>query len=170
MKVNATNECQLGWITVFAWQAAATSICFLVATQIQGLVVLNHPNYVLERWHGTLLMWAVMILTFGVNVYAIKILPALQLVGGIFHVTFFIILVVPLVLLSPRSTPKFVFTELLNNGGWESDGVSWCLGLLTVTYCFLGKSFQKFAPFLPVQMLRLVCRLRWCHPHERGSP
>jgi choline transport protein len=84
-------------------------------------------------------MWAVMILTFAVNVYAIKFLPALQLVGGIFHVTFFIAIVVPLILLSPRSTPEFVFTEVLNNGGWESDGVSWCIGLLSVAYCFLGE-------------------------------
>lgn len=147
----ATNWISTGWITVFAWQAAATSICFLVATQIQGLIVLNYPNYVFERWHGTLLMWAVMIITFGVNVYAIKILPALQLVGGIFHVTFFVAIVVPLVLLSPRSTPQFVFTELLNKGGWESDGISWCIGLLSVTYCFLGGlSYKSSYPIISV--------------------
>jgi len=127
-----------GWITVFAWQAAVTSVCYLVATQIQGLVVLNNPSYVFQRWHGTLIMWAVMILSFAVNVYAIQILPLIQLFGGIMHVTFFIALVVPLVLLAPRSTPEFVFTELLNEGGWKSDGISWCLGMLTVTYCFIG--------------------------------
>jgi choline transport protein len=128
-----------GWITVFAWQAAVTSICFLVATQIQGLVVLNYPTYVFERWHGTLIMWAVMVISFAVNVYAINILPVLQLFGGIMHVAFFIALVVPLILLAPRSTPEFVFTTVLNESGWKSDGISWCLGMLTVTYCFLGK-------------------------------
>ena len=84
-------------------------------------------------------MWAVMCLSFGVNVYGIKALPLIQLFGGIMHVTFFVALIVPLVLLAPRSTPQFVFTELLNEGGWESNGVSWCLGMLTVTYCFLGE-------------------------------
>jgi choline transport protein len=83
-------------------------------------------------------MWAVMIVTFAVNVYAIKILPVIQLVGGIMHVTFFVALVVPLVLLARRSTPEFVFDTVLKNGGYKSDGVSWCIGLLTVTYCFLG--------------------------------
>jgi len=62
----------------------------------------------------------------------------IQLMGGIFHVASFVMLVVPLVLLSPRSTADFVFTEVLNEGGWKSDGISWCIGLLTVTYCFLG--------------------------------
>ncbi len=80
-----------------------------------------------------------MIFSFTVNVYGIKILPIIQLVGGICHVVFFVALIVPLVLLSPRSTAEFVFTEQLSNGGW-SDGLSWCIGLLTVTYCFLGKS------------------------------
>lgn len=87
-----------------------------------------------------MIMWAVMVLCFTINVYAIKILPLVQLFGGIMHVTFFVALIVPLVLLAPRSTPEFVFTELVNEGGWKSNGVSWCLGMLTVTYCFIGKS------------------------------
>jgi choline transport protein len=78
-------------------------------------------------------------LTFAGNVYAIKILPAIQLMGGICHVVFFIAVTVPLVLLARRSTPEFVFTQLENKNGWKSDGISWCVGLLTVTYCFMGR-------------------------------
>jgi hypothetical protein len=52
-----TDAAHAGWITVFAWQAACTSICFITATQIQGLIILNNPDYVFERWHGTLLSW-----------------------------------------------------------------------------------------------------------------
>lgn len=85
-------------------------------------------------------MWAVLVLNFGINVYGINILPVIQLMGGIFHVAFFVMIVVPLILLSPRSTAGFVFTEVVNEGGWESDGISWCIGLLTATYCFLGEN------------------------------
>ncbi|KKK16917.1 amino acid permease [Aspergillus rambellii] len=137
-KIRVFTTWMQGWITVFGWQAAVTSICFLVATQIQGLIILNHPEYNPQRWHGTLLMWAVMLFSFSMNVFAVQILPLLQLFGGLMHVVIFIVLVVPLVLLSPRSTARFVFTDLLNQGGWSSDGVSWCLGMLTVTYCFTG--------------------------------
>lgn len=64
----------------------------------------------------------------------------LQLIGGIFHVSFFVMIVVPLILLAPRSTPEFVFTGVVNDSGYASNGLSWCIGLLTVTYCFLGES------------------------------
>jgi hypothetical protein len=82
---------------------------------------------------------AVCVLTFTVNVYGIRILPTIQVVGGLCHVIFFLVLIVPLVLLAPRSTADFVFTAFLNEAGWKSDGVSWCVGLITVTFCFMGK-------------------------------
>lgn len=31
----------------------------VVCTIIQGLITLNYPTYGFERWHGTLLVWAV---------------------------------------------------------------------------------------------------------------
>ncbi|KAK4958973.1 hypothetical protein LTR10_003772 [Elasticomyces elasticus] len=127
-----------GWITVFAWQATATSVVYLTATQIQGLIILNHASYIPQRWHGTLLMWAVVAVLFSVNVWAVRLLPLLEMVGGACHVVFFIILLVTLVTLAPHSSAEFVFTDFVNGGGWSSDGVSWCIGLLTVVYCFVG--------------------------------
>lgn len=137
-KIRAFITWMQGWATVFAWQCATTSIFFLMAKQVQGLIVLNDPSYPATRWQGTLLMWAFTAFSFAVNVWGIRILPVLQLFGGIFHVVFFIVLSVPLILLAPRSTPDFVFATVMNEGGWKSDGVSWILGLLTVTYSFLG--------------------------------
>ena len=84
-------------------------------------------------------MWALMAFTYVVNVYGIKLLPLIELIGGVCHIAFFFAILIPLVVLAPRSSADFVFTQLLNDGGWKSDGVSWCIGLLTVTYCFVGK-------------------------------
>lgn len=110
--------------------------------------MLNNPGYVPQQWHGTLIMWAIVIFSGLVNVYGIKIIPALQMLGGIMHITFFIAIVVPLVLLARRSTSAFVFTELVTSDeGWQSDGVAWCLGMLTVTYCFLGEQTKSLASF-----------------------
>lgn len=127
-----------GWITVFAWQATATSVTYLTATQIQGLMILNYPDYLPQRWHGTLLMIAIVAVFFVTNVYGIRLLPAIELLGGISHVAFFVALLVALVVLAPKSSATFVFTDLENAGGWSSNGVSWCVGLLTVVYCFVG--------------------------------
>ena len=128
-----------GWITVFAWQATATSIVFLTATQIQGVVILNYDNYVGAGWHGTLLMWAVILVFLVINIWGIRLLPVIELIGGICHLVFYVMILVTLVILAPRSPPSFVFTQFNNGGGWASDGVSWCVGLLTVVYCFVGE-------------------------------
>ncbi|TKA64498.1 hypothetical protein B0A55_12334 [Friedmanniomyces simplex] len=127
-----------GWITVFAWQATATSIVFLTATQIQGVIILNYDTYVPQGWHGTLLMWAVLLTLLVTNVWGIRFLPMIELIGGICHVVFYVMVLVTLVVLAPRSSASFVFTEFVNGGQWASDGVSWCVGLLTVVYCFVG--------------------------------
>lgn len=49
----------MGWLCVLAWQVGCTSGAYLVGTQIQGLIVLNNPDYVFEQWHGTCLTIAV---------------------------------------------------------------------------------------------------------------
>lgn len=102
-----------GWITVFAWQATATSVIYLVATQTQGLMILNYPSYSPERWHGTLMMFAVTAIFFLVNVYGIRLLPAFELLGGICHVVFFVALFITVPgccnwegLQAPRSMPS----------------------------------------------------------------
>ncbi|KAE9403332.1 putative amino acid permease [Gymnopus androsaceus JB14] len=129
-----------GWITVFAWQAAVTSCSYLIATQIQGLAILNYPSYAADakRWHATLLMWAVMLVCYLINVFAIRLLPIIELVGGILHVALWVALLVPLVVLAPRSTNAFVWTELINESGGYSDGISWCIGLLPIAFNFSG--------------------------------
>jgi len=33
---------------------------------------------------------------------------------------------------------KFVFTEFQNNTGWDSDFVSWCVGLLAALYAYFS--------------------------------
>ena len=41
--------------------------------------------------------------------------------------------------LAPKSSASFVFTDIENNGGWSSDGVSWCVGLLTAAFGLTGE-------------------------------
>ena len=69
-------------------------------------------------------MWAIMALTLLVNIWGFKLLPAIELLGGISHVAFFFALLIPLVLLSRRSSNKFVWETFLSQGGWENSGVS----------------------------------------------
>ena len=128
----------LGWVTVFAWQSNIASVGYLTAMQIQAMVMLNYESYVYERWHGSMLFWGVVIASICVNVFAIKILPHLETIAGILHVCLFFVFLVPFTYLSPHPTAAAVFTDFENNSGWNNNVVSWCIGLLTVTYPFIG--------------------------------
>ena len=104
-------------------------------TILQGLIVLNDETYIYERWHGTLLAWAVLALPLFCNIFARRILPTLEIIGGIGHFVFFLAIVCTLCILSPRSSAEFVFTETTTGlSGWSSPGVQWCIGLLSAAF------------------------------------
>lgn len=127
-----------GWITTLGWQALTASAAFLGGLQIQGLVVLSYPDYVFERWHGTLIYWAILLLAFLINTVGIKVMPMVENGVLIFHVLTFLAVLIPLVVLSPHKDARYVFTSFENNSGWSSNGVAWCLGLLSSTYVLVG--------------------------------
>ena len=139
----------LGWVTVFAWQSNVASVGYIAAMQIQALVALNYESYVYERWHGSMIFWAVLIVSTCVNVFGIKILPHLETIAGIFHVCLFFVFLVPLVYLSPHPTAAAVFTDFENSSGWNNNVVSWCIGLLTVTYPFIGMAKSCYSMTAP---------------------
>ena len=86
--------------------------------------------------------WAILLLSVLVNILGIRIFPHIETAAFIFHISFFFVLLVPLVYLSPQSTARFVFTDFGNVGGWNSNGVNWFLGLLTSAWAFVGESIK----------------------------
>jgi len=121
-----------GWITVFAWMAVCAQVCFLEGTIIQGLILLNDDTYIPEAYHGTLLAWAILALPLLCNIFARKVLAPLEIIGGILHIALFVVFIVVLVVMSPRSTSNFVFaTTTTSLSGWSSPGIQWCVGLLS---------------------------------------
>jgi choline transport protein len=80
-------------------------------------------------------MWAILLLPIFCNIFARKILPPLEVIGGIGHLVFFIVIITTLAVLSPRSTADFVFRETITGeSGWGSPGVQWCIGLLSAAF------------------------------------
>ncbi|KAF2796058.1 amino acid transporter [Melanomma pulvis-pyrius CBS 109.77] len=127
-----------GWVTVFAWQATITSLTFLMAAQVQGLVVLNYPFYNFERWHTSLIMWLVVLISFVQNVYGIKLLPVFELFSGAMHILLFVALAVLLLVMGRNASARWVFTGFVNETGWENQGVAWFIGLLPCIWCIVG--------------------------------
>ncbi|KAL8926893.1 MAG: hypothetical protein Q9208_002702 [Pyrenodesmia sp. 3 TL-2023] len=127
-----------GWISIFARVTVSASAAFVASEMVQGLIILNAEDYEPLRWHATLIYWMILLVAVLVNILGTTIFPHIETAAFFFHICFFFVLLVPLVYLSPRSTARFVFTDFENSSGWKSDGVSWCLGLLTSAWSFVG--------------------------------
>ena len=113
------------------WQAGLLSVCFIVGTIIQGLVVLNKPSYNFQRWHGTLLAWAISAFCVGFNTVIAKRLPIVESGVLIIHVVGFLAIIISLWVLSPKVTATEALLTFSNEGGWSTKGLSAMIGLLT---------------------------------------
>jgi hypothetical protein len=111
----------------------------LISNIISGLVIFNNPDYVPKQWHTTMLMWAITLLPFFANFYFRRLLNPFEAIGAMLHVVFFIVSIITLVVLAPRSSPDYVFKTLTHEGsGWDQPVVAFGIGLLTVAYPLTG--------------------------------
>ncbi|KEF51477.1 uncharacterized protein A1O9_12394 [Exophiala aquamarina CBS 119918] len=127
-----------GWVTVTGWVAAVASVCFLIATMIQGVAVLNYSSYTPERWHASLMMIAAAFLGALGNTVGKKFLPLWETLGGSLHVLFFFIVTIGILATGDKTNNHDVWGTFINAGGWSSDGVSFCLGFLTPAFALAG--------------------------------
>ena len=76
----------MGWMCVLGWQTSCASSAYISGTQIQGLVVMNYPNYVPQAWHGTLLTLAVSAFSVLFNTVLARKLPLIEALVLIIHI------------------------------------------------------------------------------------
>ena len=128
-----------GWLTVITWQAFMAATAYVTGTLVQGLIILNYPDYDFQRWHGTLLFYAALAFALFINTALSRVLPAIEILMLMFHLGGFLALLIPLIHLSPHQSGKEVFTHFLNLGGWSTQGLSFFVGVITVANSFPGK-------------------------------
>lgn len=129
----------LGWVSTIGWNANTAAGAFFGATMVQGLLVLNYPDYGYERWHGTLLIYAALIVVVIVNTVGARLLPKIEGVILILHLLGFFAILIPLVYLAPHGSPAFVFSQFSDEAGWNSNGLAWFVGLISTNLPFIGK-------------------------------
>ncbi len=123
---------------MLGWQTGAANTAFLAGTQIQGLVILNNPGYVPEKWHGTLITFAVASFSFFFNTFLVKKLPLVEGIVLVIHVFGFFAVLITLWVLGPVGNAKQVFTTFNDYGGWGNYGLSSLVGILAVMIPLLG--------------------------------
>jgi choline transport protein len=107
---------------------------------LQGIVKLNNPRYVIERWHTTLIMWAIVLVAYLQHMWTIKLLPVLEMFMGTLHILMFLALFLVMLIMGRNVSAEFVFTGFVNQTGWDSNGVAWFVGLLPAIFAFVGGS------------------------------
>ncbi|KAF5845365.1 hypothetical protein GGP41_002973 [Bipolaris sorokiniana] len=130
-----------GWLTVIGWIAALTSVCYFVADLILQLVSLNDVNgtYAREGWHGTLLLWALLLLCVFINVFISGALPTIEVLVLIVHILGFFGILIPLVYLTPaHNSAKDIFSKFHNDGAWSTHTLAFFVGLQGNALAFVG--------------------------------
>ncbi len=133
------------------WQALAASGGYLCGTMIQGLVVLNHPNYNPQNWQGTLLFWAAILFAVVFNTVISSVLPQIEGLVLVIHILGFFAILIPLIYLAPHGSGSEVMTLFFNEGDWPSQGLSFFVGLNGLVFSLLGMSS------MPLRRIQLTC-------------
>ncbi|KAI7361466.1 hypothetical protein KC336_g21822, partial [Hortaea werneckii] len=128
----------VGWLGVLGWQTGIAFSGYLTGTQIQGLLVLNYPGYVFERWHGTLLIIAMLSFAVFFNTVLAHRLPLVEGLILFIHVFGFIGIFATLLALSPKASHQAVWNTFYDPG-WNNAGLSALIGgLVAATAPLLG--------------------------------
>lgn len=127
-----------GWFSMAGWQCAVASVAFLAAQLVQGLIVLTNPGFQPERWHLTLLLWAMLAFAVSINITTRKLLPAFEGYILLLHVLGFFAVLIPILVLGEYREPREVFGVFLNKGGYQTKGLSFMIGVLGPAFGFAG--------------------------------
>ena len=139
MKYKTVFSYAIGWLTSLAWIATVATETLFAGLIIQGVTVLDNPDYVAKRWQGTLLTWAVILGCIFVNVVIPSQLPRFEVFILVFHLLGFVAIVATLWALTPKySSATEVWATSLNEGGWPTQGLSYCVGFLGNVATFVG--------------------------------
>ena len=127
-----------GWLTSIAWIAVLATGSIFVGTIWQGLIILDNDSYQPKKWQGTLLCWAVLAVAIFINTVVSGLLPMIEGIILVLHILGFVAIIVPLVYLSPHGSAASVFKTVLNEGGWPTQGLSYCVGFIGNVATFVG--------------------------------
>ncbi|KAK5713377.1 hypothetical protein LTR17_017622 [Elasticomyces elasticus] len=131
-----------GWMSTLSWQATAAGATFVDGIFILGLASAYHPDYVIQGWHGTLVVGAVTILVGIVNGFFADSLPQIQKFMAILFGVGWIPVVVVLIALAPHPPAGDVFTKF-SSEGWSPMGLSVMVGQISALYSLVSHMSEE---------------------------
>jgi choline transport protein len=137
-KYKTASSYIVGWLTSLAWIATVATESLFAGTIIQGLMIINNPNYDSKLWQGTLLTWAVIVVNVLINVFTPNLLPKIEVMIMILHLAGFVAIMAALLSTSDIGSASSVWLTAFNTGGWSTQGLSYCVGFLGNVATFVG--------------------------------
>ncbi|GFZ42510.1 hypothetical protein JCM24511_00226 [Saitozyma sp. JCM 24511] len=133
--------CSIGWITgylnILGQVAGVASTEWGLSGMILAAVVTCRDDYVIENWHQFLLFTALLIIHGLLNSLPTAGLARLTRGFVFINIGSAVIIIITLLATTPRAEMhpgSYIFTEVVNNTGWPSNGLAVALGLLSVQW------------------------------------
>ncbi|CAI0648713.1 unnamed protein product [Colletotrichum noveboracense] len=129
----------LGWLNYCGWVLTHAACCAIVATLTLALVNLCQPEFdVTTRWQLFLVYLAMVFGCWLVNLFGLRGIPTLELVGCWATVFVFVAYTIALLVKAPKATPHSVFVQTNNDTGYSSTGFAILLGLFNSFSTLMG--------------------------------
>ncbi|KAI4858694.1 putative GABA permease [Hypoxylon rubiginosum] len=126
------------WFTIAGLWLGALSCGMGVAVQIQSYVA-SASDYTPKTWHAFLINIGCMVCWIVVNIFFVKALHWMNELVLVVHVIgYFLTIGVLTGTTKNKHDAAYVFTNFENYTGWDSNFVSWSVGLLSALYAFFS--------------------------------
>ncbi|KAK5135566.1 hypothetical protein LTR08_005046 [Meristemomyces frigidus] len=108
-----------GWFMLIGIIAMGATNNFITANFVLGVAQLNHPDYVIERWHTVLAAYAVGALSLSANVFLPRLLGKISMGLIIWNISAFLIIVITILSMNDhKQSASFVFRDFVNFSGF----------------------------------------------------
>lgn len=113
--------------------------CYIIADIVQAMLQISDPTYKPERWRGTLLIMATVIVVAAFNILLASHLSMCEGLFATCHFFAFVPVAVALLIMAPKQPPSEVFTHFTDNGGsWPNMGLTVLVGQVSNMFAVLG--------------------------------
>lgn len=134
----------VGWLCCLGWTSGVPACAQIIAGLIQGMVLLVYPDAtVAALWQTALMIFAVMLLCFAVNIWAVPWLPAIETGALVLHVVGFLAFLITMWATVDPIPASQVFTQFNDGGGWGSVGLSTLVGIGSPLWFFIGPDGKR---------------------------
>lgn len=127
-----------GWATWLGYIGLLAGVVNSTALMYEATIQINNPDYEADGWRTALIAVGILMLLTVTNIWLFRLVPWFELLVGVLNVSFFFVTVAVLWVMSPRNPASMLLTTAKFTG-WESDFVSWNVGMLTSVWMFVGK-------------------------------